>query len=58
MDIVVVNILVEVILFFFEDVYKVFKLGGIFIVFGIIEDKVKVVEEVFKKVGFVIEKME
>lgn len=53
-DIVVVNILVEVIVCFVDDVVKVLKLGGMFIILGIISVKKEDVKKVLMGVGFVI----
>lgn len=53
-DVVAANILADVILLLLEDMSRVIKKGGVMVLSGIIEDKVKEVEAKIKSLGFEI----
>lgn len=54
-DVVVANIIAEVICFLIPDVLKVLKKTGVFIISGIIDSKVELIEKTLEKYGFYIE---
>lgn len=51
-DIIVANILADIIILLFDDAYKLCKDKGYFIISGIIDEKVPMIQEAAKKVGF------